>query len=74
VIQGVDSIDMGSQIASLEIAPADGGFHLLYFDANGNCVADTWHETEAQAKAQARPNSSSKIGRTRMPMRDAAAA
>jgi hypothetical protein len=34
---------------------SDGsGVLLLRLDADGDCVADTWHETIAAAKAQAR--------------------
>lgn len=53
-IHGVDSIDIASQIAWVELESADGAFYLLYFNANGDCLADTWHGSAAQAKAQAR--------------------
>lgn len=32
----------------------DGGAWLLRFDERGTCVADTWHATVEEAKAQAR--------------------
>jgi hypothetical protein len=31
----------------------DGGFYVLYMDARGECLTDTWHQTLSQAKAQA---------------------
>lgn len=37
----------------VEIRPADGAFYLLYFSEAGDCLTDTWHQTLAQAKAQA---------------------
>ncbi|MBI2374519.1 MAG: hypothetical protein HYV07_11040 [Deltaproteobacteria bacterium] len=40
--------------ASVEIQPVDGAFFLLYLDEHGECLTDTWHQTLAQAKAQAR--------------------
>ena len=39
--------------AWVEIQPADGAFYLLYFDEEGECLTDTWHQTLEQAKAQA---------------------
>jgi hypothetical protein len=39
---------------TLEIAEDDGGFFLLRLDGEGVCVADTWHQTLNEAKAQAR--------------------
>jgi hypothetical protein len=39
--------------AWVEIQPADGAFSLLYLDGQGECIADTWHETLDKAKAQA---------------------
>ncbi|HEY5924671.1 MAG TPA: hypothetical protein VIV11_23490 [Kofleriaceae bacterium] len=49
------SVDVALQIASLEIERlSEGGCLLLYLDAGGDCLADTWHETEDQAKEQAR--------------------
>lgn len=53
-IHGADSNDIASQIAWVELEPADGAFYLLYFNANGDCLADTWHGSAEQAKAQAR--------------------
>jgi hypothetical protein len=38
----------------VRIAEDNGGFYLLYLDAAGECQADTWHQTEAKAKAQAK--------------------
>lgn len=54
VIHGAESIDIKSQIASVEIEPSDGGFLLLYVSRRGECLADTWHESLERAKAQAR--------------------
>jgi hypothetical protein len=31
-----------------------GGFYLYHYDTAGRCIADTWHATLAEAKAQAR--------------------
>jgi hypothetical protein len=39
--------------AWVEIAGEPEGFYLLHFDAKGNCIADTWHATLDEAKAQA---------------------
>jgi hypothetical protein len=38
----------------VEIRSADGAYYLLYLNAEGLCLADTWHETMEKAKAQAR--------------------
>jgi len=54
VIHGAESNDVASQIAWIEIEPADAAYRLLYFNANGECLADTWHESAHGAKAQAR--------------------
>ena len=45
--------DVTAQIASVEIDEGDRDCYLFYFDANGNCLTDTWHETLERAKAQA---------------------
>ena len=45
---------MLSNIALLEIEPSDGAFFLLYCDAEGLCLADTWHTSLEDAKHQAR--------------------
>jgi hypothetical protein len=39
--------------AWVEISAEDGAFYLLHFNANGTCVADTWHQTLDEAKRQA---------------------
>lgn len=36
-----------------QIEPADDAFYLLYLDADGKPMTDTWHETLGQAKQQA---------------------
>jgi hypothetical protein len=54
VIHVAESNDVASQIAWVEIEPADGAYSLFYFSANGECLADTWHESAESAKAQAR--------------------
>jgi hypothetical protein len=41
------------QAVMLEIAEEDGAFLLFSFDATGQCVGDTWHQTEDEAKRQA---------------------
>lgn len=38
--------------AWLEIQSGDGAYYLLRFDERGECLADTWHQTLEQAKAQ----------------------
>ena len=41
--------------AYVEIEPSgEGAFYLLYFNSSGECLTDTWHETIARAKEQAR--------------------
>lgn len=40
-------------IASLEIRETSDGVFLLRIDFSGACIADTWHESVEQAKAQA---------------------
>jgi hypothetical protein len=37
----------------VEVVEEDGAIFLLRFDVEGQCVADTWHETVEAAKAQA---------------------
>ena len=53
VIHAGESIDLASEIAWVEIEPADGAYFLFYFNANGECLADTWHDSVESAKAQA---------------------
>jgi len=36
----------------VEVVDEDGAIFLLRFDVEGQCVADTWHETVEAAKAQ----------------------
>lgn len=38
----------------VQIEPTHEGIFLLYFDAAGAGITDTWHQTTEQAKAQAR--------------------
>ena len=38
---------------TLEVVEQKGSFYLLRLDEQGECVADTWHETIEAAKAQA---------------------
>jgi hypothetical protein len=38
----------------VEIAEARSGFFLFHYDANGQCVSDTWHATLVEAKEQAK--------------------
>ncbi len=40
--------------AWVEIQSSNDAFLLLYFDASGECITDTWHPSLDQAKAQAR--------------------
>ena len=46
--------DVTDAVCDLEIIAEDAGFLLLRFDQSGVCIADTWHESEAQAKSQAK--------------------
>jgi hypothetical protein len=39
--------------AWVEIRDHDGSFYLMYFDADGNYLTNTWHQTSEQAKHQA---------------------
>ena len=41
------------QPAWVEIVEDTSAFYLLYFDAEGVCLTDTWHETLDSAKGQA---------------------
>jgi hypothetical protein len=38
---------------SLEISGEEGGFFLFRLNADGVCIADTWHATVAEAMRQA---------------------
>ena len=38
---------------SVEVVEQDGAFYLLRLDDDGECIADTWHETVEAAKARA---------------------
>jgi hypothetical protein len=40
--------------AYVEITEGPPGFSLLHLDADGRCVADTWHPTIAEAMDQAK--------------------
>jgi hypothetical protein len=37
----------------VEISAEEGGFYLFHFDHEGKCIADTWHPSLDNAKAQA---------------------
>lgn len=39
---------------SVEIHQTDGGFFLLHIDSAGDSIADTWHQSLDDAKAQAK--------------------
>jgi len=56
IIHGRESEDIASQIAWVEIEPADadGNFFLFYFTAAGTFLTDTWHQSLEDAKEQAR--------------------
>jgi hypothetical protein len=54
LIHGGESTEVAARIAWVEIEASDGAYYLFYFDANGDCLVDTWHETLERAKAQAR--------------------
>lgn len=41
-------------VVHVRIEADDIGYYLFRFDSTGEMVADTWHQTEAQAKDQAR--------------------
>ena len=42
------------KIAWVEIVEDEPGWLLLYFDVEGACLTDTWHQTLADAKEAAR--------------------
>jgi hypothetical protein len=46
--------EQSSPPARVRIEPTDGGFLLLYLNASGECLADTWHVSVTNAKAQAK--------------------
>lgn len=50
LVGGVES----SVPASVDLVAENGGVFLLRLDAHGVCLADTWHQTVAEAKDQAR--------------------
>jgi hypothetical protein len=39
---------------AVRIVMEDDGFYLLRLDPEGQCLADTWHQSLEEAKAQAR--------------------
>lgn len=39
---------------TIEITEQDGAVYLLRFGHDGECIADTWHETVEAAKKQAK--------------------
>ncbi len=41
------------EIVEVNDGGRSAGFHLEYFDANGEFMTDTWHPTLPEAKAQA---------------------
>jgi adenosylmethionine-8-amino-7-oxononanoate aminotransferase len=41
------------ETAWVEISQEGGGFFLFHFDAKGECIADTWHQSLDEAKRQA---------------------
>ncbi len=52
-----DSIVRKSRLPNpetVEIQEGDNGYYLFYLDANGACIADTWHLALGDAKAQAK--------------------
>ena len=53
LIHGAEHVDVVAKIASVAIERGDGGWFLFYLDADGTCIADTWHETQDLAKRQA---------------------
>ncbi len=38
---------------TVEVVEQEGAVYLLRLDDRGECIADTWHETVEEAKAQA---------------------
>jgi hypothetical protein len=50
----VAGAEASSLIAWVELEPDDGGYFLLYLDASGQSLTDTWHETVEAAREQAR--------------------
>jgi hypothetical protein len=52
VVDGIGASTLPAP-TSVEVVEQDGAFYLLRLDDDGKCIADTWHETVAAAKAQA---------------------
>jgi len=38
---------------TVEVVDQEGAIYLLRLDKEGQCIADTWHQTIEEAKAQA---------------------
>ena len=51
---GSDGVSVLPVPKALRIIQEAAGFFLLRLDENGVCIADTWHSTLDEAKAQAR--------------------
>jgi hypothetical protein len=51
---GMRDNEIVESVAKLVIEERDDAFYLLYLDASGNCLTDTWHATLEDAKDQAR--------------------
>jgi hypothetical protein len=49
---GVEIVELPDPVA-VELVEEDGAFFLLCLDEDGQCIADTWHATAEEAKAQA---------------------
>ena len=47
------SIDNTPTMKWVEISEEPDGVYLYYFNIEGECVSDTWHETVKEAKEQA---------------------
>jgi hypothetical protein len=46
-------VDETPDVCRVEIERQHDGVYLFYFNARGDCIADTWHPTLDEAKAQA---------------------
>ena len=53
ILHGAESRDLAAEIVAVQIEPTDEGVLLLYLDARGRCLTDTWHASIDDAKSQA---------------------
>ncbi len=52
-VQTANGVERLPDPVAVEIAAEDSAFFLYRLDGKGECIADTWHQTVDEAKAQA---------------------